>query len=72
MLESVYDYSREEIGRAVVTLLRMLRLLTEDSDLVRVAPAAYRRGADFAGAPIAGTNVAAACTKMVNVRSEIG
>jgi predicted nucleic-acid-binding protein len=36
VLESVYDCSREEIARAVDTLLRMVRVLTEDSDLVRV------------------------------------
>jgi predicted nucleic-acid-binding protein len=65
VLESVYEYSREEIAAAVDTLLRMVRMLTEDSDLVRVALSAYRRGADFADALIAGTNVARGCTKTV-------
>ena len=65
VLESVYHYSREEIAGAVDILLRMVRVLTEDSDLVRVALSAYRRGADFADALIADTNVAAGCTKTV-------
>ena len=65
VLESVGEYSREEIAGAVDTLLRMVRVLTEDSDLVRVALSAYRRGVDFADALIAGTNVARGCTKTV-------
>ena len=65
VLESVYDYSREEIAGAVDTLLRMVCVLTEDSDLVRAALSAYRTGADFADALIAGTNVARGCTKTV-------
>ena len=65
VLEFVYEYSREEIAGAVDTLLRMVRVLTEDSDLVRVALSAYRGGADFADALIAGTNVARGCTKTV-------
>src|ERR1035438_10440989 len=64
VLESVYDYSREEIAGAVDTLLRMVCVLTEDSDLVRAALSAYRTGADFADALIAGTNVARGCTKI--------
>jgi predicted nucleic-acid-binding protein len=65
VLESVYEFSREEIAGSVDTLLRMVRVLTEDSDLVRFALTAYRRGADFADALIAATNVARGCSKTV-------
>ncbi len=63
VLEFVYHYSREQIAAAADALLRMVRVLTEDADLVRVAVAAYRRGADFANALIAGVNAANGCSR---------
>ena len=63
VLESVYEYSREQIAAAIDTLLRMVRVLTEDADLVRAALATYRRGADFADALIAGVNTENGCSR---------
>jgi predicted nucleic-acid-binding protein len=63
VLESVYGYTREQIAAAIDTLLRMVRVLTEDADLVRSAVATYRRGADFADALIAGVNTAKGCSR---------
>lgn len=63
VLESVYEYSREQIAAAIETLLRMVRVLTEDADLVRVAVVAYRHGADCADALIAGVNSAKGCSR---------
>jgi predicted nucleic-acid-binding protein len=65
VLESVYEYSRDQIAAAVETLLRMVRVLTEDADLVHAAVATYRRGADFADALIAGINAANGCSRTV-------
>ena len=65
VLESVYDYTREDIAGAVDALLRTVRMLTEDPELVRAALAVYRGGVDFADALIARSNVAQGCTTTV-------
>ena len=54
VLESVYEYRRENFAVVFDALLRMVRVLTEDADVVRSAIREYRGGADFADALIAG------------------
>ncbi len=65
VLESVYEYTRDNIAAAIDTLLRMVRVRTENSDLVRGALLAYRAGVDFADALIGESNAAQGCTKTV-------
>ncbi len=67
VLEFVYDYSRNNIAAAVDTLLRMVRMLTEGSALVREALSGYRAGADFADALVAATNAAEGCSRTITI-----
>lgn len=63
VLESVYAYTRKEISAAIDALLRTVDIAIEGAEFVRAALAMYRRGADFADAMIAATNIARGCTQ---------
>jgi len=59
VLESYYAYPRERIAHAIDGILATAVLTVEDAPSVRAALARYRRGADFADALIAITNLRA-------------
>ena len=56
VLESAYEYARDEIATAVEGVLRTSELTIENASSAWKAVAAYREGADFADAMIAATN----------------
>jgi len=62
VLQYVYEYAREDIVGAMERLLNVDRVIVEDRLLIERAAALFGRGADFADALFAESNVEQGCT----------
>jgi len=62
VLESFYDYLREQVADAIDGLLLVAEFDVEDAPVIRETLAAYRAGADFADAFTACSNAERGCT----------
>ena len=65
VLERAYRFSREQIADAMERLLHTAELAFEDSDQLRTALAAYRKGADLADAFLGEVNRIKTCTTTI-------
>ena len=61
VLDRAYGYGREEIGKAVESLLRTAQLVAEDAEPAWAALRIYRAGGDFADALIGRSNQLHGC-----------
>ncbi|MDH2910449.1 MAG: type II toxin-antitoxin system VapC family toxin [Candidatus Eremiobacteraeota bacterium] len=63
VLESFYEYSREQVADAIDGLILVAEFEVEDTPVIRETLEAYRAGADFADAFIACSNADRGCTR---------
>ena len=61
VLESFYEYSREQVASAIDGVLLVAEFEVEDAPVIRETLEAYRAGADFADALIAFSNTYRGC-----------
>lgn len=66
VLESVYRYTRLEVAAVLETLLRTAEIEVEDAGSAWSALRGYRKGADFADALVASSNIAFGCAETVS------